>query len=90
MMSSTRIAVIERPNGTFIKRGFAREDAESAQQDAIRWLEQTFRPRIHRFVAICFPEYDVWPEGLDLSDEDLRWLRKIRVCLQGLAQFPIP
>lgn len=56
-MSGTRIAVIERPNGTIIKRAFTHSDVETAQQLAVRWLERTLHPRTERF-TICFPEFD--------------------------------
>jgi hypothetical protein len=51
----------------------------------LQWLSQVLRPGNDRFVAICYPEFDVWPESvvdyewLDLSAADLRWLRKIKV-----------
>ena len=57
----TRIAVIERPDGTYVKRAFTYDDVETAQLAAIFWLEETWRPRIDRFVAIVFPEFDIWP-----------------------------
>ena len=60
-MSGTRIAGnYQRPDGTFVEREFTYDDFETAQLAAIFWLEETWRPP-DRFVAICFPEFDIWP-----------------------------
>lgn len=66
----TRIAVIER-NGEIIKRAFTYgDDVETAQLAAIFWLEEIWRPDTDRFVAICFPEFDIW-SGRFVSVEEL-------------------
>lgn len=64
----TRIAIIER-NGEIIKRAFTSDDLETSQLSAIFWLEETWRPD-DRFIAICYPEFDIWP-GRFVSEEEL-------------------
>lgn len=57
---STRIAIIER-DGEVLKRAFTYDDVETSQLAAVFWLEEIWRPGTDRFVAICFPEFDIWP-----------------------------
>lgn len=64
----TRIAIIQR-DGEVIKRAFTYDDEETSQLAAIHWLEEIWRPDTDRFVAICFPQYDVWAGRFVIEEE---------------------